>query len=330
MLLFCESFDYSNSSTHVNQKWDGGSGGAAEVTKKRTGVRSWYNFTYLQKNVNNLATVIAGVGVQLSLSGYNDSLITFRDGTTQQISVWANADNTLSVKRGATVLATSTAVLSTSAFKYIEFKITIHNTTGSYELRLDEAVILSGTNVDTQETANAYITNVRLCDGSNFGHYFDDFYLCDTAGAVNNDFLGAIKVECLFPSAVGNSSQWARGGTDSGANWSQVEETPPNDDTDYVSSSTTAEKDTYAYGNLATTAGSVKGVQIVPRVRKSDASVGSYAPIARSGAVEEEGTTVNPTETYDYYPDVFELDPSGAAWTIASVNAAEFGVVNKS
>jgi hypothetical protein len=155
---------------------------------------------------------------------------------------------------------------------------------------------------------------------------FDDLYVCDgTGSAPANDFLGDCRVEAIFPSGNGNSSVLVGSDGNSTDNYLLVDEAAPNT-TDYVESSTVTDKDTYAYGNLAATTGTVFGVQPVPFAAKTDAGTRSIVSVARVSATEVDSAAKTLSTTYTYYPDVREAKPGGGAWAIGDVNGAEFGV----
>jgi hypothetical protein len=85
--------------------------------------------------------------------------------------------------------------------------------------------------------------------------WIDDLYVCDGSGSVNNDFLGECRVLTLLPSdgnGSNNDFDTSAGGSpaDHGA---MVNDTTPNDDTDYVSSSTVDHVDSWNYPALGYT-----------------------------------------------------------------------------
>jgi hypothetical protein len=150
----------------------------------------------------------------------------------------------------------------------------------------------------------------------------------DTSGTINNDFKGDCRVEAIFPNGNGNSSVLVGSDGNSTDNYLLVDENPPNSDTDYVESSTVGDKDTYNYGSITSAFGVVHGVQICPFVKKTDAGVRSIANVARSSGTEADSASQALAATYGYLPTIKEDDPStpGSRWTVAGVNAAEFGV----
>jgi len=78
--------------------------------------------------------------------------------------------------------------------------------------------------------------------------------------------------------------------------------------------------------NLSTTGGSVFAVQTVLAARKDDAGVRQIAPVIRQSTTDYDGTTVTLSSTYDQYRQIYPQDPTATNWTIANVNADEFGV----
>jgi hypothetical protein len=151
--------------------------------------------------------------------------------------------------------------------------------------------------------------------------------VCDGSGATNNDYLGDIRVECLFPNGDGASSAFVGSDGNSVNNYLLVDETVPNDDTDYVQGTVVGDKDTYAYQDLTTTAGSVYGVNIIPRHRKADAGGRTAVTVGReSGGTEADSSAITILDSYIYNYDIRETKPSGGAWSISEVNGAQFGM----
>ena len=155
--------------------------------------------------------------------------------------------------------------------------------------------------------------------------YFDDLYFCDGSGSRNNDFLGDMKVETIFPSGNGNSNDWSS--SSGGDNYTNVDENPPNDDTDYNYSTLSGNIDTFAFENLTTVSGSINGIQLNILARKDDAGTKIVKQVIRRGSVDY--VIENPhymADAYAYYVDIVEEDPSTSSdWTITGINAAEFG-----
>jgi len=208
---------------------------------------------------------------------------------------------------------------------YIEVKVTINDSTGVAQVRLGEATEINLTSQDTRNGGNASVDLVRFYQTTN-PSYVDDVVVMDSSGSAMNDLIGDIKVECLLPNGNGNSSQLAGSDGNSTDNYALVDEVPANADTDYVQSATVGQKDTYTYGNLATTAGTVHGVQVATYARKTDAGTRKIASVARLSTTEEDSAEFILSTSYQVLTDVRPTKPGGGAWTIADVNNAEFGV----
>lgn len=334
MLIFADSFDHYSI---VGKKWTNQRGSptaALDTAAGRFGTTGWYaNSRYLVKQLGaNYPTLIVGVAYKPNSTGWGDdeAILNFKDAGSQQCELRYNMTSGLwSVQRAGSTVASATSLISLASFHYIEFKATIHNSAGVAAVRVNGVEIINATGLDTQNTANAYINELRI--GSATDDYrdacFDDLYLLETAGGGLVDFLGDVRIECIRPTGNGASSQWVGSDGNSVDNYALVDETTPNDDTDYVESQIVADKDTYAFGNLATVSGTVYAVQILPYARKTDAGARSIKSIARlSGGTEEDGTERALLTTYQYFADIRETKPGGGAWSIADVNGAEFGV----
>jgi hypothetical protein len=274
---------------------------------------------------DSVATAYFGGAFNFSAAIANNSeFLDVRDATVTHLTYTVNADGSIDIKRGGsggTLLASSAAgVLVSGAYDYYEFKHLIANAGGTAEV-LKNGVSVVSFSGDTQNAGTAASTNVSLYTVTSGNGHWCDIYYGDTGA-----YWGDIRVECIHPTGAGNSAVLTRGGADSGANWSQVEEVVPNDDTDYVTSGTPGDKDTYAYANLTSTGGTVRAVQINERARKDDAGARSIVSVARLSGTETDGAVHTLSTSYGSFRSVRTTKPGGGAWAIADVNNAEFGV----
>jgi hypothetical protein len=341
-LLFVDSFDHYTSATHLGEKWGLRSAGTSTAT---TSVGAYgRNSTnglqlakagagdgaYVQRAVSNLATAV--IGFALKGVGADLALVQFMDSSSVQCSVRLRADGRLEAyDASGAVIGTGTAIISSSVHKYVEIKATIHATTGTIEVNVDGATdIDTGGNDDTQLSANAYMTAVRLGEHSStsatYNYDFDDFYLLDTTGGALDDFQGDSRVECLMPSGAGNYTDWT---PSAGSNYENVDETAPDDDTTYNSTATVDDTDTYALGNLATVTGTVLAVAVTSRTRKEDAgarTLRNYLWLTSATIKDQESAAFSPSTSYGFNQSIFTADGDSAAWSITKVNALEAGV----
>ena len=339
-LVFCDGFDHYVESD-LNKKWNVVvSSNLTITTGGRYGSnRSLQNLTnatqQVIKFVPSYPTYIVGFAMKTDSFTTPMSLVEFRDQSTVQCKLTWNEIGSGGYLRAYTAGSTdrgncSSFITYNGVWRYFEIEVTIHNSAGAIEVRENGVTMLSLSGIDTQATGNAIIDRVAFGGAPAISYTnmsYDDFYLCDDQGSVSNTFLGDIRVQSIFPSGAGATTQMT---PSAGSNYACVDETTPNGDTDYVSETTAGEKDTYAFGNLTPTSGTIKGVQILINARKDDAGSRSIAPVYRPSSTDYDGTTKSVSDSYTYLSEITEVSPAtSSAWTIAEINGAEFGVTLK-
>lgn len=341
-LIFFDGFDTYGTSNLLMEWVQSVGTNSINTTGGRRGGGALYspdnaslNFTSAPSHIvsrslpSNFTTFICGVAFESSGFHQPKNIFMFRDSGTRQLEVGVNTGGQLFVSRNGTILATSTASIAANVYNYIEIKATINNTTGSYEVRLNGANVLSATNVDTQNTSNAYINEVVL--GAYLAYpgsitattnKYDDFYFCDTTGSVNNNFLGDIRIDAIFPTADGNYSQWTP--STAGAHFSLVDENPPNT-TDYVSDGTIGNKDSYVMQNPPSlVAQTIHAVKTRVAIQKDDAGARSVKIGVRSGTTNGLSSSIALGTSWAYVSHILETDPNtSAAWTASAVDNVE-------
>lgn len=340
MLRFLESFDHYLPAD-LAEKWTTNSFcalGAGNGRRGTNGMRqSSYN-SWLGLDLDAQPTWIVGCAVRITAYPTTGpaGLLEWQDASSLQGRILIGTDGTWSYMRGLTPVGSpSTASIALNTYTYVEMRITFSNTAGIVQVRLDGALVLDLQGLDTQATANATGDRIRLGNhGGNINYSFgtqdiDDVYVCDATGTVNNDFLGDCRVDVLRPTADGAHSAWAPStGT---THYTLVDETTPNDDTDYLSTSTAGARDTQVLGDLpSVTAMVIAGVQQCVSARKDDAGTRQIKGLLKSGGTTQAGSVTHAlTTSYKYYRQVTETDPAtSAAWTEAAVNALEAGAEN--
>lgn len=352
-LLFLDSFDHY-ATADIVEKWTASntSGGNSLTINTTGGRRSSGCFRW--QNGNNSseraaiskqlapadATCVAGFAVAVpagfpSTNGLQIAVIL--DGATDQVTLRLNSDYTLSVCRGAnngTVLGTTTALLTAGTFVYVEWKVLIHPSAGTVDVRVNGASVLSLTAQNTRNSANSAWTVFALgVVDAVFSSYntnflsinYDDLYVLDGSGSAPlNDFLGDCRVDARYPTAEGASSAWTPlSGTD---NALMVDETAPDDDTTYNSTATVGATDTHVMQDAPVPGATLYGVQLCLSAKKSDAGTCSLAPVVRHSGTDYPGTAFNPGTTYAYTVTPYGTNPgTSAAWTEAGFNAIELG-----
>lgn len=188
-----------------------------------------------------------------------------------------------------------------------------------------------GCYTDFQDTTLDYLT--------------DDCAINDTSGSFQTSWPGEMKYIVLRPNAAGDNNAWGRGGVDSGANWSQASEIPPDGGTSYVESNTSGQIDDY---NLDATPGemgasdTINAVLVGVQAAVSDATGADPDIVLRikasaSGTVEESASLDVNSLTYhgpaplpandNYQLVLYDLPgASTTAWTKSDLDQAQAGV----
>lgn len=334
-LLFFDGFEVY-ATADITKRWTSMTG---TPTINPTGGRRGGGALYAPDGQNSARNVTKSLSANYStvVVGFNFRPVTFEssvttffqllDSGTAQLTLRINSDGTINVCRStSTILETTAVALTADADNYLEFKVTVHDTTGSYELRLNGVDIASDTNVDTKHTANAHVNGLLLGPTGGLSvktWKFDDFYILDTSGpSPNNDFLGDVRIDAVYPTADGNYTAWTpSAGTD---HYALVDESTPNE-TDYVSSSTAAEMDSYVMGNPPSLSSEIiYGVQVSVAALKDDAGSRSIKVGVRSGITDSVSGSQALTTSQAYYSHILGVDPNtSAAWTPEAVNAME-------
>jgi hypothetical protein len=339
-LLFVDGFDHytdntgaENISTVLNRKWSANNGswfnGVGRFDPGSTvtpGDMSTGNFSS-GRNITSptfvdSTTTVLGWAYKPVAMGTSAELMRTLDNGTIQCRLLKSITGNLQFQRNITTLGEGTRTLHANVWYFIEVKMTINNTTGSFEVRINGQTEISGTNVDTQQTANSTVDAFRITLGG--GGVIDDLYFLNDSGSTNNDFLGDVRIQTLFPDGAGNSTNWAV--TGAASNYQAVDEFEADDDTTYVSTSTATDKDTYSFENLSTSVDTVYAVGTNILARKDDAGSRIAVQTTRSGGTDFDGATISLADNYEYVQEIRETDPAtGSQWVNTDVDSAEFG-----
>lgn len=321
-LLFMDGFDAGD----MAQRYTLISGSAASNTTTRfTAGRSVGLSGTLRKTLTAASKVIVGAGWYWDFTDGNDRMwckLLGDNALTTHLTIAQN-NGRIVLYRGTTNLATSLSVVPKNTWNYIEISATIDSTAGAVEIRCNGITLINFTgntkNGGTNTTIDA--VDIGATGGANF--LMDDLYIADGTGATPyNTFLGDVRIRSLSPTAAGSSTQFT---PSTGANYTTVDELPYSA-TDYVTSGTSGQRDTYAMADLPTNTGPILAVQNTYIAKKTDSGPISLKPAVKSGTTTYYGTS-SILGPYDQtYSDLRTVDPAtGAAWTNTGVNSLEAG-----
>jgi hypothetical protein len=235
---------------------------------------------------------------------------------------------------GGSVFSTPAWAFHPGKWFYLEVKWKSGTgTSGMVEVRVNTVPVLSFPAIDTAGgTPYGGIAHgvdvMQIHQGGAFGggHLIDDFYLLDSTGTVNNDYLGNVRAQWLAPNANSTPLQWAIGGSAPAAtNW-QSALNAALDDTKYVYDTTPGDIDQYTVTPILNTP-FVHGVEIGGVFRQDDATQRVVRNAYKTHATQYDGGVdyyIN--QFYTYYPDVIELNPfTGTSFTGSEANALTIG-----
>ncbi len=342
-LIFCDGFEqYADQADMDRSRWNRAGAGGSLATFQ-TGRFSGGKCVQLANTSSVLALsppvhaaeyfigfAIRWVGTSMT----NQDVCGFRSSNVENVQLQVTSGGELEIRQAASLLeATSGLGLILDTWYYIEVHVVIDNSVGEYEVRVDENVELGpATSQDTQGTGvTAPIVDMLFFfDQSTSDPQYDDLYLCDATGLVNNDFLGDIQVETVLP--IGDGTRNDMTPLSGLTNWEMVDDgDTPDDDATYVSGSVVGDDELYDFADLGASGFAIDAVHAVAVTnvfRKAEAGARTVKTLARSNVTEVEGAdTPGVPVTYLHEQSVYETDPDGGGvWDEAAVNAAEFGV----
>jgi len=214
-------------------------------------------------------------------------------------------------------------------WNYYEIRIKINGASGECELRMNGASV-----ADIPTTAMNFGTAalggiqfyVGASNGAPVGFYADDIYCvdCTTGSAPTNTFLGDSRVDTIYPTGAGASTEWDNNG---GSNWDRVDDTVPDGDTTIVATNVAGEVDLYECSDVTIGSGDVWAVQTNFYAKKQDAGSREIAAVIRQGGANYVGSAkALSLGSYVQYSQLWLLDPLGAAWSVTKVNTDQFGI----
>jgi len=223
----------------------------------------------------------------------------------------------------------TTPEVTSGTWNYIE--VLPNLSAGTFQVHVNGALVWSATGIIyTSVHGSVSLDQLQFgCFGNVGGtYYFDDVVCWDTAGTINNTFIGDRRVATLFPDGDTSTANWHLNGASSG--YQCINQAVPDGDTTYLSALSTdslPESSTFTVQDLPGTVGYVTAIQTYTSVKKTDTGTATVAVDMVSGSYTATGTTKPVTVDYQYQQQIFETDPAtGTLWTPSGVNSARVSV----
>ena len=229
----------------------------------------------------------------------------------------------LAGNNGAPLGLAGPTVPAFNAWFYIEIDVLIGSGgTGSFRCDLDGVTQFNLAGVTTQQSGIAQCSWImHLGNWGGHSTQYDDEYVKTTAGP-----LGPSRIVLKKPSSDGALTQWTASPV--GPHFSNVNEVPADGDTTFNFDATAGDIDLYGFTALGQTPAHIWAVQVDLYARKDDAAARAIATEVRSGGANFVGASQTLSSTYlASILQIYEQDPNtAAAWTLANLDAAQFGV----
>jgi hypothetical protein len=316
---------------------------------------------YIQKNYSGVSVIHVGLAFQQNATqlARGSRLLTFLDGATTQVGIDIMPSGQLRIVRASavgsgiylvsfdptppesglyTVEATTANSILSSGFDFLQFRITHHPTAGIVEiLRGDGSAFetisnintaVSGNNRSSSVLAGGYGALIGGAAGNVECHYLrgviSDFHLLNTVA--NGDdaldpvtFCGDRHWERITLTADGNYTQWTPStGT---THFDLIEEVPPNT-TDYNSSSTVGNKDSFIVSAAGGPPAASAFLGLTMYLQKTSGGGDEVKGLFRLAGADRNGTAFLVPSPFAFRQSFLASKPGGGAITVADVQPA--------
>lgn len=267
------------------------------------------------------------VGFALKIFTYYNHLCFGNFDYTIQSSVRFNIDGTIELYRYTTsaLIAEYTIDYDPTVWNYVEVKCGLGNGDGYFIVRINEEVVIDASDIDNVYSGTDYLlrylgfTYTRGC-------YIDNMYVLNNEGTENNDFLGEVRIDTIYPSANGTIND---GVPSIGENYECVDDPIIIDDTDFITLSTVDDVELFTFENLPDSPSYIKEIYGVKAVNRCMVELGNrnINLICNINSNQYESSIMPLPMSFSDMVHIWELNPdTSLAWTEADVNSIETGI----
>ncbi len=206
--------------------------GHAIVDGRKSGTLAWQAATgsyYTDIFGGTRTTVFLSGGLKLASyaasAAAGRSSFQFMEGSICHVSLTL-LETGIAVYRGdgSTLLGAATHTPGVSLWDWLQVKTTIHDSTGSVEIR-DAAgtVLLALSGIDTKNGGTGFIDRIRVgnTSASSAVFAFDDYHVWDDTGSICNTWTNDTMILRRYPTGAGNYAQHT---PSAGSNWQCVDD----------------------------------------------------------------------------------------------------------
>ncbi len=322
-VVLVEGFDHFATATGVDKFWfspGGGGGYTIQAPGRGFGGQEMVvilNNPGVKQLPSSYTTIIAGAALKVN-DNVPGVIMELWNSGGPAVGVEVAGNHLSVVDSTSAVVGTGTTIIPVNRWFYVELKVIV-GTSGHATVQLNGAPEIASS---LGNFGTGGIEQIRFENHSLGGQtHIDDVIVLDTTGsAPQNDFLGDVRVETIYPVADGSYTAWTPDtGTD---HFSRVNEHPIDGDASYVKDANPGDKDSYI---MDTFLGTIYAAQFNVGARKGEAALRQLKPLIKQSGTDYLGSLATLSTDYLFYSWILDNDPSGSPWLAATINADEFG-----
>jgi hypothetical protein len=284
----------------------------------------------------NSAFIGLGIYSTAFATSSGHSILNFRSGTTPIVAMWREADSSVypTIRVNNVVVATSSIPYTLNEFSYWELGCFISGSSSWAELRKNGVVAARFDGLITGSIENFLFKsgNSSLTANNHQIRYVDDIILNTGDGMYHNSWPNQPRLYPKYITANGDISEWLRGGVDTGANFSQVNEDPANL-ASYLYSNTDDDEELFETSDLdaglVPFGASINSVTVMSYAG-TDSGSGYIANQLKVGEDVVESDLTGIASGAAFAGTTFPMDAGNIPWTIERVNTMQSGIIRKS
>ena len=229
----------------------------------------------------------------------------------------------------------------TPSYKMWEVRFLVDNVAGEIDVRVNGVSIVSDSGIDTRVGAVDTVGFFEIGSIAGGGHHdykmYDDIAINDTSGSINPSWCGSGAILGCVSIADGVTNEFSRFPDTGEANWEDVDDIPPNGDTDYVFATAVEQDELYDMTSMEAT-------HLVPRatqvravawwlynrlVYNGDGEISALH--AQLGYLQQMPSVRCPELVYAYSPLIVREENSitSAQFTAGDIDDSQFGFRSK-
>lgn len=275
----------------------------------------------MRRSLNPSNFYVAGIAAKYAASS-TAQRFGFSTDNNSNFTIEPNANKGFTIRgTGITTFDSAPNLWAGDTWIYIELKVQV----GTVLVAKVNGTIFANISLpaNTSKINNVYCSTLNAITQV----YYDDFYVCDNVGALNNDFLGNRRMRTLFATGdVAGEQDWNPNTGTTG--YTQIDDVPAA--ANYIQGGFVGAVSRFTMGPaLPANTSNIAALVVFQRSIKSDNGTATQEVSLFNSNGEKRGANFNPLDTaasYAINPDIHELDGGGFYWDYNSVNNTQISI----